>query len=97
MAKLAVYFEDALSSEDPRKLTQYCWFLITIHFCLRGQELQSTLKNTDIVINEEEGVTSIRLRTDFLTKNSAGGINSECSSKAVLAKEDGDRGATVHK
>ena len=72
----AVYFEDALSSEDRRKLTQYCWFLITIHFCLRGQELQSTLKKTDIVIDEEQGVTSIRLRTGFLTKNSAGGINS---------------------
>lgn len=32
MAKLAVYFEDVLSSQDPRKLTQYCWFVITIHF-----------------------------------------------------------------
>ena len=39
------------------KLTQYCWFEITIHFCLHGEELQSTLKKTDIVIDEEQGVT----------------------------------------
>ena len=42
---------------------------------MRGQELQSTLKKSDVVIEEDQGVMSIRLCTDFLSNNSAGGIN----------------------
>ena len=66
MAKLSDYFADVLDFDDPRKLTQYCWFCITIHFCLRGQEIYVGLKKTDIVF-EENG--SIRLGTDFLSSN----------------------------
>ena len=70
MAKLSDYFANVLDVDDPRKLTQYCWFCITIHFCLRGQEIQVGLKKTGIVF-EENG--SVRLGTDFLTKNCCAG------------------------
>ena len=62
MAKLSNYFADILDVDDPRKLTQYCWFCITIHFCLRSEEIQVGLKKTDIVF-EENG--SAGLGTEF--------------------------------
>ena len=65
MAKLSDYFADVPDIDDPRKLTQYCWFCITIHFCLRGQEIQVGLKKADIVF-EEYG--SVRLGNDVLSK-----------------------------
>ena len=53
-ATLAEYFEDVLTANDPRKLTQYTWFVLTIHFCLRGQELQSSLRKCDLIFEEEQ-------------------------------------------
>ena len=35
-AKLSDYFADVLGVDDPRKLTQYCWLCITIHFLSSG-------------------------------------------------------------
>ena len=66
MAKLSDYFADVLDVDDQRKLTQYCWFCITINLRLQGQEIQVGLKKTDIVF-EENG--SVPLGIDFLSKN----------------------------
>ena len=73
LAKVEKYFEDVMSL-NPRKLTQYCWFVITVHFCLRGQEVQASLRKQDLVFEEFDGKTSIRLTTDFQSKNCPGEI-----------------------
>ena len=49
MTKLKAYFSDVLEADNPIKLTQYVWFVLTIHFCLRGQEVQHQLKKDDLV------------------------------------------------
>lgn len=77
LRKLQEYFKNATS--EPRKLTEYCWFLMTVHFCLRGQELQGNLKKTDIVFEQiagagASGSTTVRLGTDYLSKNCPGGL-----------------------
>ena len=46
--RLKDYFADAATSLDVKKVTYYVWFHITLHFCLRGGELQSKLKRTDL-------------------------------------------------
>ena len=43
MAKLATYFEDVSTASSLQKLTQFCWFAITIQFCLRDHEIQCNL------------------------------------------------------
>lgn len=72
--KLQVYFEDILATRDPRKLTMYVWFVVSLHFCLRGSELQARLRKQDLVFNSVDGVETITIATDFLTKNTQGGL-----------------------
>lgn len=74
LARTEKYFEGVLTADDPRKLTQYCWFVMTVHFCLRGQELQASMRKEDLVFEEVDGKPSVRLTTDFLSKNCPGGI-----------------------
>ena len=73
MTKLKVSFEDVLTVCDPRKLTQYCQFILTIYFCLHGQELQSTMRK-GVVFEEEQEIETVHLATDLLRKNCLGGI-----------------------
>ena len=44
-SKLKLYFSDALTSVDVRKVSFYVWFHVSLHFCLRGGELQSKLRH----------------------------------------------------
>jgi len=74
LAKVEKYFEDVLTEDDPRKLAQYCWFVMTVHFCLRGQELQASIRKEDLVFDDIDGKPSVRLTTDFQSKNCQGGI-----------------------
>ena len=48
--------------------------MITLHFCLRGQEVRASLRKQDLVFEKLDGKVSIRLTTDFQSKNCPGGI-----------------------
>ena len=75
LAKLALYFYDVLEEGNTVKLTQYCWFNISLHFALRGAEVQTRLKKEDIVFaTDSEGKEYATLRRDFLWKNCPGGV-----------------------
>ena len=75
LAKLALYFHDVLEEGNAVKLTQYCWFNISLHFALRGAEVQTRLKKEDIVFaTDSEGKEYATLRRDFLSKNCPGGV-----------------------
>lgn len=85
MTKLKAYFSNVLEADNPIKLTQYVWFVLTIHFCLRGQEVQHQLKKDDLVFEEvstnEPSSSScpptynVLLGTDFMSKNCRAGDN----------------------
>ena len=49
LAKIMSYFENILESGDAVKLAQYCWFNLSLHFALRGAEVQLKLSKSDIV------------------------------------------------
>ena len=68
------YFADVLETADLRKLTYYVWYTITMHFCLRGGEVQCMVRKSDLVFNGSDGKESIRLATDFMSKNHSGGV-----------------------
>ena len=64
-----------VDSTDPVKLTQYCWFYVTLHFALRGAEVQIKLKKTDLVFCSSDGTGEYTtLATDFMSKNCPGGV-----------------------
>ena len=78
LAKLALYFHDVLEEGNAVKLTQYCWFNISLHFALRGAEVQTRLKKEDIVFaTDSEGKEYATLRRDFLSKNCPGGVGGQ--------------------
>ena len=75
LAKLALYFHDVLEEGNAVKLTQYCWFNISLHFALRGAEVQTRLKKEGMVFaTDSEGKEYATLRRDFLPKNCPGGV-----------------------
>ena len=75
LEKIQRYFDDVLDVGDPMKLTQFCWFHLSIHFALRSKEIQTTIRKSDIVFEtDSEGKEYASLRRDFLAKNSPGGI-----------------------
>ena len=49
LEKIRRYFDDVLDVGDPVKLTQFCWFHLSIHFALRSKEIQTTIRKSDIV------------------------------------------------
>ena len=76
--RLSSYFADVLVTDDTYKLQSFCWFIIARHFGLRGSEVFVQLRNNDVEFKRSEsGEEFAVLRTDFLTKNSKGGINSK--------------------
>ena len=75
LEKIRRYFDDVLDVGDPVKLTQFCWFHLSIHFALRSKEIQTTIRKSDIVFEtDSEGKEYASLRRDFLAKNCPGGI-----------------------
>eukprot|EP00117_Sycon_ciliatum_P049545 scpid80614/ scgid35100/ len=92
--KIEEYFNDVLTSNDPRKLTMYVWLLVSSHFCLRGGELQARLKKDDLVFSMVDGKETISIATEFITKNSRGGLAGKgFQSKGVI--DDEQQVATV--
>ena len=70
------YFVDVLEADDNYKLQSFCWYNMARHFGLRGMTFCEP-ENTDIEIRMgEDGNKFFVLNTDFLTKNSEGGIQS---------------------
>ena len=61
LAKLSHYFEDILEAGDPLKLTYFRWFHLTLHFALRGSDVQTQLKKQNVIFkaapNSDEYVT----------------------------------------
>ena len=52
LEKIRRYFDDVLDVGDPVKLTQFCWFHLSIHFALRSKEIQTTIRKSDIVFGQ---------------------------------------------
>ena len=49
--RLDDYFRNALTEDDAVKLAQYCWLNLTLHFDLRGSEVQ--LMKSDIKFEKD--------------------------------------------
>ena len=84
--KLQTYFEDTEESTDAVKLSFYVWFQLSLHFCLRGAEIQSQMHKKDLVFSKaDDGAEIIALGTNFMSKNHQGGLaGSEFSSVGVI-------------
>ena len=66
MERLDDYFRNVLTEGDAVKLTQYCWLNLTLHFALRGSEVQIQLKKSDIKFEKDgKGEGYVVLSTDF--------------------------------
>lgn len=73
--KIQGYFDDVLTTLNPRKLTFFTWFHISAHFCLRGGEVQAKLMKDDLVFERDgNGIECITINKDFMTKNHQGGL-----------------------
>ena len=51
--KINEYFSDMAESGDVVNLSQYCWFNLSLHFALRGAEIQGKLLKTDFVFEPD--------------------------------------------
>ena len=61
---------------DTYQLQSYCWYNIAQHFGLRGGEVFAKFTKNDIVFERDsDGVEHVKLKSDFLTKNTPGGLN----------------------
>ena len=57
--------------KDAHCLTQQVWFYVTLHFGIRGRELQCLLRKTDLqILTDEHGAKYVKLGTDFAPKTS---------------------------
>ena len=66
LAKVSAYFDDVLENPTPTKVTEYCWFVITCHFCLRAREVQASIRKDDLIFEAGgDGQMSVRLGADF--------------------------------
>ena len=75
LAEINEYFSDVLESGDAVKLSQYCWFNLSLHFALRGAEIQRKLLKMDFVFEpDSDGKDYVVLQRDFMSKNCPGGI-----------------------
>ena len=58
------------------KLTYFCWYNLSLHFALRGAEVQTKLKKSDIVFDtDSQGREIVTIRRDFLSKNCPAGTD----------------------
>ena len=70
------------TSLEVKKVTYYVWFHVTLHFCLRGSELQSKLKRTHLESTTIAGTKDIFFGLDFKSKNHQGGSSGSVSETA---------------
>ena len=86
--KLKAYFRDVLEANDAVKLTFYVWFSITIHFCLRGGEMQAAICKNDLVFSQVNGKEVIKLAPSYMSKNHQGGLlGSDWTSAGIIEYE----------
>jgi len=73
--RLEAYFEDVLTSDDTYKLQSFVWYCFARHFGLRGGEVFAKITPNDLQFcNDEDSSEFVKLKTDFLTKNTPGGL-----------------------
>ena len=58
--KVQALFADVLESNDPVKLTMYVWYAMTMHFGLRGHEVQVRLKKSDLEFKQDDSGEFVR-------------------------------------
>ena len=62
-------------SGDTYKLQSYLWCCFARHFGLRGGEVLAKITRNDLQFcSDEDGSEIVKLKTDFLTKNTPGGL-----------------------
>ena len=67
---------------------RYVWMMLSLHFCLRGREIQAQMRKSDIVFGtDEDGDTIISLASDFLSKNHQGGLDGSAFSSAGVIRD----------
>ena len=60
-----------MRSKEPDGLNQQVWFFISLHFSLRGRELQRSIKKSDLVLREDENKKEcFEMAVDLATKTS---------------------------
>ena len=75
MKRLKEWFEDALTSDCAYKLQSFTWYVLARHLALRGGEVFSKLTRNDLEFTEEDSIEFVKLKTDFLTKNTPGWLS----------------------
>ena len=50
--RLGSYFADVLTTNDKYKLQSFCWYVIALHFELRGGKVFAQLKVSDLVLKK---------------------------------------------
>ena len=52
------YFKKVSTSSNPVSLRRYVWFGVSLHFCLRGREIQSQLNKCDLVFGKMKTIAT---------------------------------------
>ena len=73
LCRLERYFSDVLQGNDPIKLTEFVWYVITLHFGLRAREVQVQLRKSDLEFHSDDSGDYFVLNKDFASKNCQGG------------------------
>eukprot|EP00117_Sycon_ciliatum_P039360 scpid88107/ scgid29110/ len=81
------HFKDVETTDNPVHLTRYVWLILSLHFCLRGREVQSQLTKSDLQFDTIDGHDIIRLSKDFTSKNHQGGITGTAFSSAGVVRD----------
>ena len=75
--RLDAYFEDVLTSGDTHKLQSYVWYCFARHGLRGGEVFAKITRNNLQFCSEEDGSEIMKLKTDFLTKNTPGGLRAQ--------------------
>ena len=74
--------------DGPVPLTEYVWFVLTYHFCLRGSESQAQLRVEDLQERtSDSGEAYYTLATAYKTKTDQGGLTSSNSVSDGLVQD----------
>ena len=91
------YFKKVSTSSDPVSICRYVWFVVSLHFCLRGREIQSQVNKCDLVFGKDENDCDIvTLSKDFMSKNHQVGLKGSAFSSAGCIT-DSEQVATVRR
>ena len=67
-----------LTADGTFKLQSFCWYVIALHFGLRGGQVFAQFKVSDLVFKKDEGGKDfVQLHSDFSTKNTPSGTKSK--------------------